>query len=56
MMQMFKEIGYDARSLRIFEQTLQIMPAVWVATIVMMTVFLVFLLYARQFFPTEERA
>jgi len=27
-----------------------------VGLIVMMTVFLVFLLYTRKFFPTEERA
>ncbi len=56
LLQLFKEIGYNDQTLRIYEQFPQFLPVIWVGSIVMMTVLLVFLLYTRKFFPTEERA
>jgi len=56
LVQLGREMGYSAHRLRIFEQSPHLLPALWVAVIVVMTAFLVFLLYARRFFPTEEQA
>jgi hypothetical protein len=56
LVQLGREMGYSAQRLRIFEQSPHLLPALWVAVIVVMTAFLVFLLYARRFFPTEEQA
>ena len=56
LLQLFQEIGYTDQTLRIYEQFPQLLSVFWVGLIVMMTVFLVFLLYTRKFFPTEERA
>jgi hypothetical protein len=55
MMQIFREIGYDARALHVYEQFPQLLPGIWLGSILMMTVFLVFLLYTRKFFPPEEQ-
>jgi hypothetical protein len=56
LLQPIQEIGYADQTLRIYEQFPHFLSLIWVGTIVMMTVFLVFLLYTRKFFPTEERA
>jgi len=56
LLQLFREMGYGDQTLRIYEQFPHFLPLIWMGSIVMMTVFLVFLLYTRKFFPTEERA
>ena len=55
MLQLFREMGYSNQMLRFYEQSPQFLPFIWVGTVVGMTVLLVFLLYTRKFFPTEER-
>jgi hypothetical protein len=56
LLQLFREIGYNDQTLRIYEQSPQLLAVFWLGSIVFMTVYLVFLLYTRKFFPTEERA
>jgi hypothetical protein len=56
MLQMYREMGFNDQSLRIYEQFPQFLPFIWGGTIVGMTAFLVFLLYTRKFFPPDERA
>jgi hypothetical protein len=56
LLQLFRETGYNDQTLRIYEQSPQLLSVFWVGLIVLMTVYLVFLLYTRKFFPTEERA
>jgi hypothetical protein len=55
LMQLYREMGLNDQTLRIYEQFPRLLSAFWVAMIVGMTVFLVFLLYTRKFFPPEER-
>ena len=54
--QLFREVGYNEQTLHIYEQLPQLLPVIWVGTIVMMTALLVFILYTRKYFPTEEQA
>ena len=56
MLQLYREMGFNDQSLHIYEQFPQFLPFIWVGTIVGMTAFLVFLLYTRKFFPSDERA
>ena len=56
LLQLIREIGFTGQTLRIYEQFPQFLPLVWMGTIVMMTVLIVFILYTRKFFPTEVRA
>jgi len=56
LLQLFKEMGYSGQAFRVYEQFPQFLPIIWVGTIVMMTALLVFLLYTRKYFPSEERA
>jgi len=56
LLQLFRETGYNDQTLRIYEQSPQLLSVFWVGLIVLMTVYLVFLLYTRKFFPTEGRA
>jgi hypothetical protein len=56
MLQLYKEMGFNDQSLRIYDQFPQFLSVFWVGMIVGMTVFLVLVLYTRKFFPREERA
>jgi hypothetical protein len=56
MLQLYREMGLNAQALHMYEQTPQLLAVIWVGTIVVMTVLLVFLLYTRKFFPPEGRA
>jgi hypothetical protein len=56
MMELFRQIGYDSGPLRIYEQFPQLLPGVWLGSILVITVFLVFLIYTRKFFPPEAPA
>jgi hypothetical protein len=56
LLQLYREMGFNDQTLRIYEQFPHFLSVVWVGTIVMMSVLLVFILYTRKFFPTEERA
>jgi len=56
LLQLYREMGLRDQALRVYEQFPQILSVFWVGMIVGMTVFLVFILYSRKFFPTEERA
>jgi hypothetical protein len=56
MLQLYREMGFNDQSLRIYEQFPQFLPVFWVSMIVVMAVFLVLLLYTRKFFPPHERA
>jgi len=56
MLQLYKEMGFNDQSLRIYDQFPQFLSVFWVGMIVGMTVFLVLVLYTRKFFPTEEQA
>ena len=56
LLQLYGKMGFNDQSLRIYEQFPQFLPFIWVATTVMMSVLLVFILYTRKFFTTEERA
>jgi len=55
LLQLFREVGYSERTLRIYEQFPQFLAIFWVAMIIGVTAFLVFLLYTRKFFPGLER-
>jgi hypothetical protein len=56
LLQLFREMGYTDQTPRIYGQFPHFLPLIWIGSIGMMTAVLVFLLYARKFFPTEERA
>jgi hypothetical protein len=56
LLQLLKEMGFGDEALRIYEEFPHLLSLIWMASIVVMTVFFVFLLYTRKFFPTEERA
>jgi hypothetical protein len=52
LLQLYRGIGLNAQTVRIYEQVPQLLTVVWVGLLAMMTVLLVFILYARKFFPT----
>ena len=54
LLQLLREMGFGDEALRFYEQFPRLLPLVWVVSIVVMIGFLVFLLYTRKFFPTEE--
>jgi hypothetical protein len=56
MTALFREMGYNDQTLLVYQQFPQIMPVVWVGTTVMMTVVIIFILYARKFFPPDSPA
>jgi hypothetical protein len=56
LLQLFREAGYTDQMLRIYEQFPRGLPLICAGSIVMATVYLVFLLYMRRFFPTDARA
>jgi hypothetical protein len=56
LLQLFRETGYNDQTLGIYEQSPQLLSVFWVGLIALMTVYLVFVLYTRKFFPTGERA
>jgi hypothetical protein len=56
VLQLYREMGINDQALRIYEQFPQILTVTWVGAIVAITVFLVFLLYTRRFFPTDKPA
>jgi hypothetical protein len=56
LLQLMRQIGLTGQTLLIYEQSPQLLSLIWLGTTVMMTVLLVFILYTRKFFPTEERA
>jgi hypothetical protein len=56
MMQLLRDMGYSEQTLQIYNQFPKLLPMTWVGSIVMMTVYLVFLLYTRRFFLAEKRA
>jgi MFS family permease len=54
--QLYREMGYSDQMVRAYEQFPQGVPLICAGSIVMATVYLVFLLYMRKFFPTDARA
>jgi hypothetical protein len=56
LLELLREMGFGDEALRIYEEFPHLLPLTLVGSIVVMTVFLVFLLYTRKFFPAEERA
>jgi len=56
LLQLYREMGYGDQMLRLSEQVPWFLGVFWLAVIVGMTALLVFLLYTRKFFPTDERA
>ena len=56
MMQMLRDMGYNDPTLRIYDQFPHFLTLIWVGTLVMVTLLLVFIVYTRKFFPSEERA
>ena len=55
ILDVFRELGYDGRPLRTYEQIPRLMPFAWLCTLVLMSLFIVFLVYSRQFFPPGDR-
>jgi len=55
LLQMYRQMGLNDQAVRIYEQAPQLLTIIWVGIAVMMTVLLAFILYARSFFPAEER-
>jgi hypothetical protein len=55
-LQLFREMGLNDQMLRIYNQFPQLLSIIWVGQIVGITVFLVFVLYTRKFFPTDVQA
>jgi hypothetical protein len=53
--QLYREMGSSDQTSRFNEQFPQFLPFIWVGSIVMGTVYLIFVLYTRKYFPTEER-
>jgi hypothetical protein len=53
MAALFREMGYNDQTLLVYQQFPRLLPMVWVGTAVMMTVVIVFILYARKSFPAE---
>jgi hypothetical protein len=56
MLQLYREMGFNDQTLRIYEEFPELLSVVWVGVILGMTALLVFLLYTRKFFLTEEQA
>jgi hypothetical protein len=56
LLQMYRDMGLNAQATRIYEQAPQLLTITWVGIIVMMTVLLVFILYAGKFFPQREES
>lgn len=55
MMQFYREMGLNAQTLHLYDQFPQMLPMVWVSMILGITLFLIFLLYTRKFFPPKEQ-
>ena len=53
MLQLYRQMGFDQKTLHVFEQFPQFWPVMWWGMMVMGTVILVFVLYTRKFFPKE---
>lgn len=56
IVQVFREMGYSSQMLRIYDEFPQFMPLVWLGSMVIMILLIVFILYTRQFFPKEGHA
>jgi hypothetical protein len=55
LVELAREMGFGNEALGIYEQFPHFLPLISVASIAMMSALLVFLLYTRNFFPSEER-
>jgi hypothetical protein len=56
MTSLFRDMGYNDQTLIVYQQFPQFMPVMLVAMTVMMAAIIIFLLYARRFFPDEAPA
>jgi hypothetical protein len=52
---LLREMGYNSPALRIYEQSPQLLSTIWLGSTVIMIVLIVFVLYARRFFPRDAR-
>jgi hypothetical protein len=54
MRQLLQQMGYSNQTFQVYDQFPKLLPMTLVGSMVMVTVFFVFLLYTRKFFPTEN--
>jgi hypothetical protein len=55
LLRLYREMGFNDKMVRIYEQFPQLLSVFWVGPIVGITAFLVFLLYTRKFFLKENQ-
>ncbi len=56
LLPLYQQMDLNAHTLNLYEQAPQLLKITWVGMIGVVTLLLVFVLYARRFFPAEERA